>query len=71
MVHVVYNIAPLFTMCTFFLCSCCSVHVCSVKGFLGFSVMSRLMEVSKICHLLANSVSQVKVDFSWYLVNKL
>ena len=25
--------------------------------------MSRLMEVSKICHLLANSVSQVKVDF--------
>ena len=33
--------------------------------------MSRLMEVSKICHLLANSVSQVKVDFSWYRVNKL
>ena len=33
--------------------------------------MSRLMEVRKICDLLANGVSQVKVDFSWYLVKKL
>ena len=36
MVHVLENIAPLFSMHTFFLCSCCNVHVCGVKGFLGF-----------------------------------
>ena len=62
------NIAPLFRMCTFFLCSCCSVHVCSIKDFQD-SCDVQADGGKKNSLSVSYSVGQVKVDLSWYLTS--